>query len=144
MSDVAGASIAPIGALSPNALSTVVADPVMQTPTAQQANDFAHAIATSAQDQLSAPLPADATRLSASINDNVNAFVRHVQSVGQMPQIGEHAANSAPSGLSEVRQTVDESMSTMRSAYAFAIETTMASRGSTETTKIFNTLLKGQ
>lgn len=144
MSDVAGASIAPIGAAAPNAFQTVVADPVMQTPTAQQASDFAHAIATSAPDQLSAPLPAEATRLSTSISDNVNAFVRHVQSVGQLPQVGEHAPGSSSSGLSEVRQTVDESMSTMRSAYAFAIETTMASRGSTETTKIFNTLLKGQ
>ena len=32
----------------------------------------------------------------------------------------------------------------MEHAYFFAIETSIASRGSTEMTKIFNTLLKGQ
>ena len=43
-------------------------------------------------------------------------------------------------GAADMRGAVSQ----MERAYVFAIETTMASRGSTESTKIFNTLLKGQ
>lgn len=37
-----------------------------------------------------------------------------------------------------------DAVSQLQGVYTFAIETTLASRGSTESTKIFNTLLKGQ
>lgn len=58
-----------------------------------------------------------------------------------------HKAAAAPAAGSPVAtpaQVMEQAVSGMQDAYVFAIQTTMASRGSTETTKIFNTLLKGQ
>ena len=51
------------------------------------------------------------------------------------------AADGAPSSLTK---SMADAVAGMQGAYAFAIETTLASRGSTELTKVFNTLLKGQ
>jgi hypothetical protein len=43
----------------------------------------------------------------------------------------------------DIPDSVKESISEMHRAYTFAIKASLASRGSTEVTKIFNTLLKG-
>ena len=51
---------------------------------------------------------------------------------------------AGPGGAASSRDAMAAAVSQMERAYMFAIETTMASRGSTESTKIFNTLLKGQ
>ena len=48
------------------------------------------------------------------------------------------------SGLTDGAATMSGAVAEMERAYMFAIQATMASRGSTESTKIFNTLLKGQ
>lgn len=68
---------------------------------------------------------------------------------GAMPGFG--APGTMPAGPHDLSQTlaankaeISQSLDRMERAYMFAIETTMASRGSTEATKIFNTLLKGQ
>jgi len=50
------------------------------------------------------------------------------------------SASVSPSLTSSMADAV----ASMQGAYVFAIETTLASRGSTELTKVFNTLLKGQ
>ena len=63
------------------------------------------------------------------------------------PEAG--AGSRGPETAGPARTALDRDATTaavaqMERAYMFAIETTMASRGSTETTKICNTLLKGQ
>ena len=52
---------------------------------------------------------------------------------------GGHAGSGGAAGTAS-----SDAVSQLQGVYAFAIETTLASRGSTESTKIFNTLLKGQ
>ncbi len=42
------------------------------------------------------------------------------------------------------REVLSDAMAQMQRAYIFATETMLAVRGSTEATKVFNTLLKGQ
>lgn len=57
------------------------------------------------------------------------------------------AANPAEKGSGASQSSplqAGDAVSQLQAVYTFAIETTLASRGSTETTKIFNTLLKGQ
>ncbi len=49
--------------------------------------------------------------------------------------------HAVPPSLTEA---MGKAVSEMQGAYIFAIDTTLASRGSTEATKILNTLLKGQ
>lgn len=52
--------------------------------------------------------------------------------------------DGAPQATGLDRAGMDGAIAQIERAYMFAIETTMVSRGSTESTKIFNTLLKGQ
>lgn len=54
------------------------------------------------------------------------------------------ASPSAADASSPLTKSMADAVAGMQGAYAFAIETTLASRGSTELTKVFNTLLKGQ
>lgn len=64
-----------------------------------------------------------------------------------------HAASAAPAmppaspatdASLPLTRAMEDAVAGMQGAYVFAIETTLASRGSTELTKVFNTLLKGQ
>ena len=54
------------------------------------------------------------------------------------------ASPSAADAPSSLTKSMADAVAGMQGAYTFAIETTLASRGSTELTKVFNTLLKGQ
>lgn len=47
-------------------------------------------------------------------------------------------------GASSMTVAMRDAVAGLEGSYTFAIEATLASRGSTETTKIMNTLLKGQ
>lgn len=64
-----------------------------------------------------------------------------------------HAAPVAPAASSSIQadqgtpsltKAMEDAVAGMQGAYTFAIEATLASHGSTELTKVFNTLLKGQ
>lgn len=54
------------------------------------------------------------------------------------------ASPSPEKGALPLTRAMEDAVAGMQGAYAFAIEATLASHGSTELTKVFNTLLKGQ
>ena len=123
-----------------------------QPPTAAQSGDFARAAAASIPD-VPAALPSTQEGLGGRIERQANALAVHLNTLTHTKQ----APDSAPTPGAEPRQKavadhkegmdkekIDLAVSQMERAYIFAIETSLASRGSTETTKIFNTLLKGQ
>ena len=116
-----------------------------QAPSAGEAAEFARASAASAPEQMQAVPPASEPDLGQTLAQDFDGFVQRVhasqQAFGTDPS--RPTASPAERG-SGVRETIEQSIGGMQTAYAFAIETTMASRGSTETTKVFNTLLKGQ
>ena len=116
-------------------------------PTMHESAAFAQAVANTAPvEQTTAPLPtqAPAEALTQTLNNGFDAFAKRVQTAGQSGEMPLPESVALDGRNGEVKQVIDNAMQSMQSAYAFAIETTMASRGSTETTKIFNTLLKGQ
>lgn len=54
------------------------------------------------------------------------------------------ASSAVPQGEAGLTASMQDAVRAMEGAYVFAIQATLASRGSTELTKVFNTLLKGQ
>ncbi|KXV50948.1 hypothetical protein ACLEIY_15020 [Acetobacter tropicalis] len=60
-----------------------------------------------------------------------------------LDQWGSQPATQAADVASDPANAA-ELVAQIQATYTFAIETTLVSKGSTETTKIFNTLLKGQ
>ena len=103
------------------------AGPVQQ-PSAADALDFSNVANGTLAHEVTA-LPPSSDGLSIRIGK-------------QLEELGSHLKlhpDAEPSG-----DAVADGLKAMERAYIFAIEATMASRGSTESTKIFNTLLKGQ
>ena len=145
------ADLAALSSVSPlNGVSGVSGGPAM-APTANESAAFAHAVANAAPiqtvsaEQAVAPLPSQAAdALSATLGHGFDAFAKHVQSAGHTAGAAMPDGSAFQASSADFKQVVGDAMQSMQGAYAFAIETTMASRGSTETTKIFNTLLKGQ
>ena len=95
--------------------------------------------------QVQAPQPTAAQSLGEDLAHRLESFSSSLGGV-QPPaaghaQPGEGASHGAQPGMAEV---IGDAMSQLQGVYAFAIQTTLASRGSTESTKVFNTLLKGQ
>ena len=117
-------------------------------PTAHEASAFADAVAQAEPaGQVNASLPSSSAThgLAAELADKADAFAKHIGSVGHGPDAAKAATEPPPAaGIAGMKAVLDQSLDSMHGAYMFAVETTMASRGSTETTKIFNTLLKGQ
>ena len=93
--------------------------------------------------EVQAPAPSEASIIRSDISRRVEALSAHLTTW----QNGTSAANPTSAnqlGLGDASTTVGSLTSQMKGAYTFAIETTLLSHGSTESTKIFNTLLKGQ
>jgi hypothetical protein len=142
-------AIAAIGSL-PKAVGDVTqAGPeavALHQPSQAEAADFAHAVGNSPFVEINAAPSAGSDNLSARLAAQANQLSAHLQALGPSAAQGDataaHAAGSHP--LADARSTMGDAVAQIERAYMFAIETTMASRGSTETTKIFNTLLKGQ
>ena len=127
-------------------------------PSAQDAAAFARSALAqdSSPAEMQAALPQSADSLSARLTRQAAGLSRQLQSFQQLlapaeapgtKTAGPSASNS--SGQPLPRAAVDNdamngAVAAMEHAYFFAIETSIASRGSTEMTKIFNTLLKGQ
>lgn len=117
-----------------------------------------------------AAAPAGEADIAKRISEQANSLAEHLKSMD--PRAGTSAPKSAadshrmaptradpavtdgdktapkdkdkPHITDADRAAVDANIAQMEHAYVFAIEATLASRGSTEATKIFNTLLKGQ
>ncbi len=119
--------------------------------TSNEAAAFANAISQSAPaEHVSAALPASALGgIAAELAKEANAFTNHVQSASKgldvaKPGLDQPQTGAGKADMPGMKASMDQSIASMHNAYMFAIETTLASKGSTETTKIFNTLLKGQ
>ncbi len=114
-------------------------------PSAAQASDFARAA-------LDAPVRETAASRPPVSGGWANRILHQVETLaGHLARPGDTASPAAATpggaetgGAASSRDAMAAAVSQMERAYMFAIETTMASRGSTESTKIFNTLLKGQ
>ena len=133
------------------AIQTIAAPDLMQGSSAAAPGDaaaFASAVSQSAPtEHIAASAPASATgSLAAELARQANLFANHVQSASKGLDVAKPGVEqpSAATGRAEMRTVIDHSVTSMHGAYMFAIETTLASKGSTEATKIFNTLLKGQ
>ncbi len=117
-----------------------------QTPTAQDGAEFARAAAQSTPVQgapmdMPAAMPQPADGIGGTLMRQVEQMTRHMSGLqdGMAPR-----PSAAPGTAGFDHADMDKAVAQIEHAYTFAIETTMASRGSTESTKIFNTLLKGQ
>ncbi len=122
-----------------------------QTPTAQDGAEFARAAAQSAPVQgtpiqgapvdMPAAMPQPADGIGGTLMRQVEQMTRHMSGLqdGMAPR-----PPATPGAAGSDHADMDRAVAQIEHAYTFAIETTMASRGSTESTKIFNTLLKGQ
>ena len=120
---------------------------------AQDAAAFSRAVQASepsagatASIEAQAALPPSADSLSSRLAKQADALSRQLSSMqaglNPTPQATPAAGGPAPTAFDKAE--TDGAVAQMEHAYMFAIETTLASRGSTESTKIFNTLLKGQ
>ena len=150
------------GATGANVPSIQVADLASQPPaqvSAQDAAAFSRAVQM--QDQVpgvaspmevQAALPPSADSLSSRMSKQADALSHRFTSLqaqlnpapDNKPPAGQGTDAGSPAPMDAHKAEIDSAMTQMHSAYMFAIETTMASHGSTESTKIFNTLLKGQ
>ena len=118
-----------------------------QMPTSQDQADFARAAAQSRPVEVPSSVSPSSDGLGASLAHQVDQLAQHLASFTGEAGAAAAGANAAPAGKAVATLTPAETsgaVAQMEQAYMFAIETTMASRGSTESTKIFNTLLKGQ
>ena len=151
-----------LGATGANVPSIQVADPVSQPPaqvSAQDAAAFSRAVQV--QDQVpgvaspmevQAALPPSADGLSSRLSKQADALSHRFTSLqaqlnpapDSAPPTGQGTDAGSPAPMDAHKPEIDGVITQMHTAYMFAIETTMASHGSTESTKIFNTLLKGQ
>lgn len=117
----------------------------LQRPSDQQAADFAGAIEGARPSEVEAGLPPSRDGLSDRISRQAEAMVSRLRLPdGSKEPSGSTMGAPTPHTASLDPAMMNDAVARMERAYMFAIETTMASRGSTESTKIFNTLLKGQ
>lgn len=114
-------------------------------PSAAQASDFARAALDGPVRETSASLPPVSGGWASRVLHQVETLTGHLAMPGATASPAAAApAGAEPGAVASGRDAMSAAVSQMERAYMFAIETTMASRGSTESTKIFNTLLKGQ
>lgn len=158
-------AVAASGVQSTGGMPNIQVADRMPAPAAQDSAEFARAAAqaTSAQGapfDVPAGLPPSSAGVGANLMQQLEQLTHHLGSLQGAPPAGGGASNAAAAPASNPqasdpqaagphaagfdRASMDGAVAQIEHAYTFAIETTMASRGSTESTKIFNTLLKGQ
>ena len=119
------------------------------SPSSQDGADFARAASAGLAD-IQSSLPPSMDGIGAGLVDKIEQMAKSLSSLSGLapasPGAGSPAASAPATGVSQAlnRTETSAAVAQIERAYMFAIETTMASRGSTESTKIFNTLLKGQ
>jgi hypothetical protein len=82
--------------------------------------------------------------LSSRLADQADDLSAHLAALNPMSPSHDVPNSKAGPASTAAKDQMDQAVAHMERAYMLAIETTMISRGSTEATKIFNTLLKGQ
>ena len=130
-------------AAPPSSQSVDLPTAPLQQPTAAQAQDFAQAIAAAPIDVQPARSATD-SNLMQHIAQQADAFTKHFKLPAETSAIPVSGHGDAAAMAGQPQDFASAAVKQMEHAYMVAIETTMASRGSTESTKIFNTLLKGQ
>lgn len=78
-----------------------------------------------------------ATAMGQALSQKLEGISSYLNQWGTQPATQTEQAPSDPANAAQL-------VAQIQATYTFAIETTLVSKGSTETTKIFNTLLKGQ
>ncbi|MCP1203060.1 hypothetical protein [Acetobacter oryzoeni] len=78
-----------------------------------------------------------AVAMGQALNEKLEGLSSYLNQWGVEPAGQTSTATADPANAAEL-------VAQIQATYTFAIETTLVSKGSTETTKIFNTLLKGQ
>lgn len=138
-----GSAAEPAGNLQPSDVSVAGA----AAPSASAADAASFARAASQVPEVQASQPSAAQLLGQDLAHRLDGFSATLQG-WQRPNAAGHAqpAASAAEGASHAGPAgvMGDMVNQLQGVYAFAIQTTLASRGSTESTKVFNTLLKGQ
>lgn len=115
-----------------------------ERPSESQAAEFSDAVAIPAVREVdAAPVP-PASGLAAGVVHRLEDATSQLDVFAAGRNSSSAAAGGSHANLDSSRQFISDAIAQTERAYIFAIETTMASRGSTEATKILNTLLKGQ
>lgn len=84
-----------------------------------------------------------AAAVGHDLNQKLEGLSSYLNQWGAQP-LGQAAAGTGATPATADPASTTELVAQIQATYTFAIETTLVSKGSTETTKIFNTLLKGQ
>jgi hypothetical protein len=131
---------------SPASQDVSLLDGPLQQPSGIQAAEFDRATAVAPVREVNAAPAPSAPGLSGGVAHQMDMLASHLKVLDAAHGPSESTSFAKRPHTSETngKEAMAEAVSRMERAYMFAIETTMASRGSTETTKIFNTLLKGQ
>ncbi len=131
---------------SPTTQEADSADAPLQQPTATEAADFVRATAAARVRELNAAIAPSDVGWTGGVAHQMESLASHLKALGANHKPADSAASAEPPAAPEVnsKDLMADAVAQMERAYMLAIETTMASRGSTEATKIFNTLLKGQ
>ena len=151
------------GPQAPGGPGTAAPDVAVEKPSDAQAAAFAQAVGQFGPTESWAARPVSGGSLTNRLAQQAESLANHLRAPGAasaglnglggegeaLPAFGGPGA--MPAGPHDLSQTlaankveISQSLDRMERAYMYAIEATMASRGSTEATKIFNTLLKGQ
>jgi hypothetical protein len=122
------------------------ADAPLQQPAATEAADFVRATAAAPVRELNAATAPSDSGWTGGVAHQMESLASHLKALGAGHKPSESAVLADRPDVPEVnsKDVMADAVAQMERAYMLAIETTMASRGSTEATKIFNTLLKGQ
>jgi|ERR1700730_6283911 hypothetical protein len=118
----------------------------LQRPSNAQAAEFSRATQDAAVREVNAAPVASPSEWGAGVAHQVDNLASHLKGFNAgHKSLDFAAAPERPHTTAEdSKEELTGAVSQMERAYMFAIEATMASRGSTEATKILNTLLKGQ
>ena len=131
---------------APATQDVALPDGPLQQPSGIQAAEFGRATAAAPVREVNA-VPAPSTPgWTGGVAHQMDLLASHLKvlDAGHEPPESTSFAKRPHTSETNGKEAMAEAVSQMERAYMFAIETTMASRGSTETTKILNTLLKGQ
>lgn len=142
------AAVAGIGGTADPTASLQIVDLPASGHPAPSTSDAAHfAQEVSHMQEVQASRASAAQTIGQDLTQKLQGLSEHLQGL-RKPASLDHAQSAAgghgSAGAGGANMVSSDAMTQLQGVYAFAIETTLASRGSTESTKIFNTLLKGQ
>jgi hypothetical protein len=120
-----------------------LSDAPLEQPSHAQASDFVRAAETGSVHEVSAAPAQAPSGWTGGMANQIDSLASHLK-VLDAGHKSVDSSSESPRSEPNSKDAMADAVSQMERAYMLAIEATMASRGSTEATKIFNTLLKGQ